>query len=469
MPHALRVILLSIRDLLVAAGPFLLIAALLLVGAYRMLDPTPPDHVVLATGPDQGAYAEFGRRYAARLKEHGIRVELRPTQGAAENLALLRDPASGIDLAFAQGGADESAAPASGADADDAVPLVSLGSLFYEPVWLFYREDSARRLLHAPTLATLSQLPGWRLNIGAPGSGVPNLMHRLLDANRIDPARLTLLQQPQTPAVVALLAGEVDALVFASAPESLLVQMLLQTPGVKLFDFAQAEAYSRRFAFMSPVTLPRGVVDLARDLPPADVHLVAPTATLVARESLHPALVQLFVQAAQAIHGEAGWFQHKGDFPSTRNTERPLAKEADRYYRNGPPFLQRYVPFWVANLFDRMWLVLLSIVAVLIPLSRVVPPLYEFRVRSRIFRWYGRLRRVEEAQGERPAGELSRELDAIERHVEAVAVPLSYADELYSLRSHIALVRSRVDADARATPDPGAAGTASSASTAAPG
>lgn len=441
MPIALRHTLLSVRDLLLTAGPFALLALVLLALAYWVLDPTPPRKVVLATGAEQGAYAEFGKRYAALLQQHGIRVELRGTQGAAENLALLRDPEAGVDLAFMQGGAAE--ARATGTDVEDE-DLVSLGSLFYEPVWLFYREDAARRLLKSDTLSQFTQLPGWRVNIGAPGSGVPNLMQRLIEANRIDPSTLALLQLPQTPAVMALLAGESDALVFASAPESLMVQMLLQTPGIKLFDFAQAEAYSRRFAFMSPVTLPRGVVDLARDMPPSDVRLVAPTATLVARADLHPALVQLFVQAASTIHGQAGWFQRKGEFPSTANTERPLAKEAERFYRNGPPFLQRYLPFWLANLVDRMWPVLLSIVAILIPLSRTVPPLYAFRIRSRIFRWYGQLRGLEDSIGKRPTTELLGELDAIEGKVEQVSVPLSYADELYSLRSHINMVRRRL-------------------------
>jgi TRAP-type uncharacterized transport system substrate-binding protein len=445
MPLALRNTLLSVRDLLATAGPFLLIALVLLVLAYKVLDPNPPKKVVLATGAAQGAYAEFGKRYATILATHGIRVELRETQGAAENLQLLRDPQANVDIAFVQGGADLERPTAEEAEAANA-GLVALGSLFYEPVWLFYREDSAKRLLKRPTLNALAELPGWKLNIGAPGSGVPNLMRKMIEVNRIDPAGLTLLQQPTTPAVMALLEGESDAIVFASAPESLMVQMLLQTPGVKLFDFKQAEAYSRRFGFMSPVVLPRGVVDLAADLPPADVHLVAPTATLVARETMHPALVQLFVQAARTIHGESGWFQRKGEFPSTANTERPLAKEAERFYRNGPPFLQRYLPFWMANLVDRMWLVLLSIVAILIPLSRVVPPLYEFRIRSRIFRWYGQLRGVEDAIGKRPDGELLDELDGIETKVGQVTVPLSYADELYSLRSHINLVRRRLRA-----------------------
>jgi TRAP-type uncharacterized transport system substrate-binding protein len=448
MTTTLRHTLLSFRDLLITFGPFIVVAVALLAVAYWVLDPTPPKKVVLATGTDQGAYAEFGKRYAQILKGYGITVELRATQGAAENLRLLRDPNSGVDIAFVQGGAGEhlrkeANSVSQGDDAEDAGE-VSLGSLFYEPVWLFYRTDSAQRLLHAPTLTSLSQLPGWRLNVGGRGSGAPNLMNKLIDANRIDPATLTLVRKSQTPATVDLLAGDIDALVFASAPESLMVQMLLQTPGIALYDFAQADAYSRRFPFLTPVTLPRGVVDLAGDVPPHDVHLLAPTATLVARADTHPALLQLFVQAAQQVHGNAGWFQHKGDFPKAGSTEQPLAKEAQRFYANGTPVLQRYLPFWFANLVERMWPVLVTIIAVLIPLSRMLPPLYQFRIRSRIFRWYAQLREVEDAVGTRPAAELLERLEGIEARVGAVTVPLSYAEELYSLRSHIQMVENRL-------------------------
>jgi len=430
----------SLREIARTALPLVVLALLLLGLAYWALDPTPPRHVVLATGVEQGAYDEFGRRYAQLLERHGIRVELRRTAGAAENLELLRNPESGVELAFVQGGAGSP----DGEDPEDR--LFSLGSMFYEPVWLFYREDSARRLLKAPMLESLSQLPGWRLNIGAAGSGVPNLMLRLIEANRIDPATLTLLREPQTPATVALLEGRIDALVFASAPESLMVQMLLQTPGVRLFHFSQADAYSRRFGFLSAVTLPRGVVELARNVPPEDVRLIAPTASLVVRDSLHPALAQLFVQAAQQVHGTPGWFQRKGDFPNARDNERALAPEAQRFYREGAPLLQRYLKFWLANLIDRMWVVLLSIIAVLIPLSRVVPPLVEFRIRSRIFRWYGQLRALEDAAPERTRDELLKELGSIETRVTRIPVPLSYADELYALRSHIQMVRRRLEA-----------------------
>ena len=264
--------LVSVRDLAVTAGPFLLLALLLLIVAYWLLDPSPPRRMVMATGAERGAYAEFGARYAKLMAHNGIKVELRNTQGAVENLALLRDPNSGVDVAFVQGGVDSQ--PRASDDFDDE-DLTSLGSLFYEPVWLFYREDAALRLLKSPTLTSLSQLPGWRINGGTDGSGTRLLLHQLLEANALDPGALNLLKDETTPAVVALLEGRIDALVFVSAPESLMVQMLLRTPGVRLFDFAQAEAYARRFSFLSAVVLPRGIVDLARDQPPQDVHLVA--------------------------------------------------------------------------------------------------------------------------------------------------------------------------------------------------
>lgn len=441
--------LLSLRDLAISAGPVVVLVISLTWLAYVVLKPAPPSRVVLATGPEQGAYAEFGKRYAEELRRFGITVELRSTAGAAENLRLLRDETSGVDIAFMQGGASDALYRVD--EEQVGPPLAALGNLFYEPVWIFYREDSARRALKARPrdaveLTALAQLRGLRLNIGAEGSGAANLLTKLLHANRIETAELSLTHHAPTPAVVALLGGEIDALAFVSAPESPLVRMLLATPGIKLMPFPQAQAYARRFAFLSAVDLPRGVVDLARDIPPQSTDLVAATSTLLARESLHPALAQLFVQAARRIHGETSWFGPAGQFPNASVTEYPLAREADRFYRSGPPLLQRHLPFWLANLIDRMWVVLLSIIAVLIPLSRIVPPLYEFRVRSRVFRWYRRLREIEESvgtQGSR-SDELLRDLEALDARVERISVPLSHADELYSLRSHIELVRSRL-------------------------
>jgi TRAP-type uncharacterized transport system substrate-binding protein len=419
--------------------PFVTLGLLLLALAYWWLEPTPPRHVVMATGAPQGAYHEFGKRYAERLALHGIKVELRETNGAADNLALLRQEGSGVDIGFVQGGASQ----ASG----EEPPLQSLGSVFFEPVWLFYRQDHAKSKTGQTTLAALTQLAGSRVYIGAAGSGVANLANTLFAANGLDGKAVAFQEGPLSPAIGAMLEGQLDAVVMASAPESLLVQMLLQTPGIGLFDFAQADAYTRRFGYLAAVTLPRGVIDLARDMPAADVRMVAPTATLVAREGVHPALAQLFVQAARKIHSEPGWFQRKGEFPNAIDGERSLAPEAERFYKNGVPWLQRYLPFWLANLIDRMWLALVSIIAVLIPISRIVPPLVELRIRSRVFRWYGQLRDIErraDATDAGPAAALLPRLDAIEAKLNEVKLPLSYADELYTLRSHIQLVRRRL-------------------------
>jgi hypothetical protein len=211
-------------------------------------------------------------------------------------------------------------------------------------------------------------------------------------------------------------------------------------------DFAQSEAYSRRFGFLTPVTLPRGVVDLASDLPAQDVRLVAPTTTLLARDSVHPALLQLVSQTSQGLHSPAGWFNRAHEYPNTANTEFPLSREAQRTIRDGIPLLQRYLPFAYANLVERMWLALGIIVAVLLPLSRIVPPLYEFKIRSKVFRWYAQLRDIEDraTEGADSVEALVDELRQLELHVEKITVPLSYADELYDLRNHIELVRTRL-------------------------
>jgi TRAP transporter TAXI family solute receptor len=437
VPRVVRETLVSIRDLLVAWGPFIVLALALLVAAYFLLDPTPPHKVVLATGPEQSAYAEFGKRYANELRRYGIRVELRQTLGSRDNLRLLRDGKQTVDLAFVQGGASETIRIR---EEEDLEPLESLGSLFFEPVWIFYRADRIKEL------GSITRLRGRRVNIGARGSGTPGLVMRLLAANQIEREELERSALGDTEAVVALLDGKLDAIVLASAPEAPLVQMLLQTPGIRLFEFKQAEAYARRYRYISPVVLPRGVAHLALDVPPRDLQLIAATTSLVARGDTHPALVQLFVQAASRIHSGPGWIARAGEFPSALHNEFPLAKEAERYYRNGPPLLQRYLPFWLANLIDRMWVALFSIVAVLIPLSRLLPPLYRFRVRSRIFRWYRNLRLIEHEleDRERSRADLLESLEKLDSRVSSVRVPLSYADELYALRQHIDLVRARL-------------------------
>jgi TRAP transporter TAXI family solute receptor len=435
----------SLRDLLVASGPTIVLIAAACFVAYWLVDPPPPRQLRLATGQDNSAYQAFGAQYAEALKKDDIRLVLVPTLGSQDNLERLRRGEA--DIAFVQSGSTGDTQAAQSDNKADARGLASLGSLFTEPVWLFLREEGKGRV----KVSNLTGLRGLRINLGPEGTGVPNLFRQILAVNGVEPKELTIGALENTPATVELLAGRIDGLVFSSAPEAPLIQMLLQTPGIRLFNFAQAEAYTRRLPFLTHVTLPRGIVDLGRDIPSQDYHLIAPTATLVAREDLHPALIDLFVKAAGEIHGGAGWFQQQGQFPSPKFTEIPVADEAAKYYRDGPPLLQRYMRFWLANLFERLWVVVVALAALVIPLSKIVPPLYVWRVRSRVYRWYGELRAVEQAwegvnedQREIVRADLLRRLDEIEEQVNHVSVPLAYADGLYGLRGHINIVRQRL-------------------------
>lgn len=440
MPRNIRYTLLSLRDLLVSIGPFVLLTMALLGLAYWWLDPNPPKRVVLATGPAQSAYDEFGKRYADALRRYGITVELLPTEGSSDNLELLRTGQA--DLGFVQGGSAD-------IGYDDEESIVSLGSLFVEPLWLFYREDAAQRLNQTPTVDSLPDLRNWRVNVGTAGSGVPRLFGTLLDVNRVERQQLQLSELAQTPATVAFLEGELDAVVFASAPESLMVQMLLQSPGIRLMDFAQSEAYSRRFGYLTPVVMPQGVVELSKNIPERDMRLVASTTSLLASAKTHPAILQLFAQTATSLHGGASWFNRAREYPSLEHSEVPLSPEAVRAIKNGPPFLQRYLPFWLANLIERMWLAMGLIIALALPLSRIIPPLYTFRIRSRVFRWYAELRDIEQRHETAAADGVSEqqlldELAEMESKVAKVVMPLAFTDELYALRNNIALVRKKL-------------------------
>ena len=445
MTKTLRNALQSLWDLLLTAGPVALIAIAILAAAYWWLDPTPPRSVRLATGPAQSAYAEFGNRYATALQAHGVAVEQVPSAGSSENLQLLRD--GKVDFAFVRGGAVDPVA-------DEDAGITSLGSLFLEPVWIFYRQDAVALAAHPSrrqrgdlaALTKFAQLKGLRVNVDIPGSGVPRLVERLLALNKIETTGMQLSNLPPAEAAEALQQGRLDAMVYVSAPESPIVQTLLKAPGVRLMDFGQSEAYARHLAFLSGVTLPRGIVDLSADLPSEDVGLVATTTSLLTREDTHPALRQLLAQVAQKQHDGAGWFNRAREFPNTRTSELPVSAEGDRAINGRPSLLNRYLPFWISSLLERMWLVIGILLAVLFPLSRVVPPMYEFRVRSRVFRKYQDLQEIEARHdiGKEDPAALLAEVNRLEAQAEKISVPLSHAEELYTLRNHIHLVRKKL-------------------------
>lgn len=431
MGAKLKSSLLSFRDLLATAWPIVLIVTIGFVVAYQFVEPAPPRTLTISTGGESGAYHAFARRYAAILAKSGVTLEVKTSAGSLENIERLRKGEA--DVAFVQGGV----LPADSEEARDE--LLSIGSMYYEPVWVFYRNGRPLTRLH--------DLDGKRIAIGAEGSGVRGLALQLLEANEI-PVNKNLVPLAGLDAAEALQQGWVDAAFIIAAPEAPVVQVLLRSPGVRVMSFAQADAYTRRFPFLTQVTLPRGAVDLVRDTPPRNTALLAATANLVVHEDTHPALVSLLLQAASEVHGKSGFFQRTGEFPAYRDTSFELSPDAARHLKSGPPFLQRYLPFWAAVLVDRMVVMLLPLIALLVPLLRVAPAIYSWRVRSKIFRLYGELKFLENEVRHQydPArhGEFFDRLDRIEEAASTRSVPLAFTDLVYTLREHIHLVRKQL-------------------------
>jgi TRAP transporter TAXI family solute receptor len=442
MGEKVRASLISLRDLLATAWPIVLVVAIGFIIAVQFIKPAPPRHVVMSTGADSGAYYAFGKKYAEILARSGITLEVRTSAGSAENLQRLLDKESDVEIALVQGGVEPPRpAAADGEAAPEALPLEALGSMYYEPVWVFYRGSQDLERLH--------QLAGKRIAVGAEGSGIRGLALQLLAANEIALDSPLIHSLGGLKAAEALQQGRIDAAFVIAAPEAPVVQVLLRSPGIKVMNFAQAEAYTRRFPYLSKIVLPEGAVDLVRNFPPHDTTLLAATANLVVHDSLHPAIQSLLLQAAGEVHGKAGFFQRRGDFPAVKDQSFPVADTAERHYKSGPPFLQRYLPFWAAILVDRLVVLLLPVFALLLPLLKVAPSLYSWRVRSKIFRCYGDLKFLEnEIKEDYDPGRKLEYLDRLDRIEEAAYrrnIPLAYSDLLYTLREHIELVRHTLD------------------------
>ena len=423
--------LVSLRDLFATAWWIVLIAGIGFVVAYQFVEPAPPKKIVITTGGESGAYYQFAQRYATILARNGVTLEVKASAGSLDNLARLQS--NEAQVGFVQGGV---VPPKDDPDAEDESGLLSLGSMFYEPVWVFYRGDKV--------LTRLTELQGKRIAIGQEGSGVRQLAKQLLDANEI-PADDHLVPLAGLSAAEELQQGRIDATFIIAAETAPVVQVLIRSPGVKLMSFAQDRAYQRRFPFLTKLTFPRGVVDLVRDFPPDDIKVLAPTANLIIRDDLHPALRTLLLQAASEVHGKSGFFQDAGEFPSYKDQMLPLSPEAARYFKSGAPFLQRYLPFWLAVLVDRLIVLLVPIFALLIPLLKVAPAIYTWRVRRKVFRCYGELKFLEDDLNHHfevaKLDDYRARLDALDEEASQLHVPLGFTDLVYTLREHVNLVR----------------------------
>jgi TRAP transporter TAXI family solute receptor len=416
------------RDLLLIGLPVLALAAAALWLMVHFARPAPPDKLVFSAGVPEGSYQVYASRYKDEFARNKINFDIMASNGAVDNLNRLLDPQQNVDAAFVQ----------SGVVNGQATPgLMSLGMAYPEPLWVFYRGKAL--------LDNLDQLKGMRIAIGPEGSGTRILALELLKAHGIDGAPTALSPLSGIAASVALGTGEIDAAFVVGAAQSGAVWSMFYTPGVEVFNFAQAEAYARRFPYLSVLSLPRGAIDFQAGLPKRDIQLVAPKAMLVARDNLHPALIDLLLQAATDVHGTAGLFQKAGQYPTSDGVEIPLSKEAERYYKSGKPFLQRYLPFWAATLIDRLAVAIIPALAILFPLFKAAPYLYSWRIRSRLFRHYGELKLLEIQAQQHPESKTSQqwleELDRIEQAANRMPTPLAFSDQVYTLREHVHMVR----------------------------
>lgn len=413
--------------------PLLFVIAGLLWFASRFVDPAPPKRIAITTASKTGGYFATGTRYASILKRSGITLDVMPSAGSGENVKRLLTDQSGVQVALLQGGT---------ATTKEAPGVISLGRVYLEPLWVFYRGTD--------TVDRLSQIKGRRVIIGPEGSGTRQLALELLQSNAVTAENTTLLPLSGPEAIDAISTGSADVAFFTSSPTSPQVQKLMRTPNLRLMSFAQAEAYTRVFPYLSHVTLPKGAMDLEKEIPPQDTAMIAPMAALVVREDLHPALIGLLVEAAKEVHSPGGMFNRIGEFPKTVDPEFEMSDDALRFYKNGATFLQRHLPFWLATFIERMVILLVPLATVLIPVIKGGPALYRWRARQKILRWYARLKvldhRLTAGSSHENLLAYTAEIQDIEEAIKLARVPLSYADQYYSLRAAVDLVRQRIAA-----------------------
>lgn len=414
-----------------AALPYLVALLLIAVAGYWLIDPAPPKKIVVSVSKQDGNYQAYASLYGVLLQEDGITLEIRESEGPLQSLEELRKEDADVDMAFMPGGV---------ASSESTVGLVSLGSLYYEPLWIFHAEKRK--------VERLSDLKGRRIAIGRPGSGSHILSSMLLSAGGVTRENSTLLEVGDDEAANALRNGAVDAVFLSGVPTTPLIQEVAEMPAVALASLSDAKAYSRQFNFLHHLVLPEGALSLQSHIPPHEVQMLAPTVTLVARESMHQALVYLVLKVISRVHGGAGMLQQTREFPADKDADFEMSSQAAHFYESGPPFLDRYLPFWAATFVSRVLIILLPLAALAIPLSRVAPAVYTWLIKSRIYKLYGELRFLEmQLRNTQQPDELPRfrkELDAIENKVNNLRLPVAFSSHLYELRSHIGLVRAKL-------------------------
>jgi TRAP transporter TAXI family solute receptor len=423
-------------------NPYALLALLVLLivfvfGVLWTLIPAPPKSIAIATGFQDGLYYRFGERMQSSLKKEGVELQVLTTGGTLDNLALLADPKSGVDLAMIQGGV---------ADVTQYPQLVSIAGMFYEPVWVFYREASFKGIPDGLTL--LTQLKGKRVSIGNPGSGTNSIAKLLLETSGIHSVDLDMQTLTPQEGASKLATGHLDAVFVVAASEAPLLNGFVNLPGIQLMNFVQADAYTRALPFLTKVEVPRGMLSIERDQPRLSRQMIAATATLVSRETISPAIVSLLLQNAQGVLKSYSRLQKPGEFPSINGLDFPLQIDSEIYLKDGPSFLHRHLPFWTAVWVGRFARVVIPILAILIPLVTYIPALRNLILRIRLSRIYAELKVIERSASDPASRENNKQMLAeIQTQVNAMKVSTLESKELYDLKGHVNMVRERLKLD----------------------
>jgi TRAP-type uncharacterized transport system substrate-binding protein len=432
---AWRLPLLSSRGFLYVWLPLALLVVLLTMASQKVISPAPTT-IRMLSGPEGSSYARNAGKYKKIIERYGVKVEILPSQGSLDNLHQLANPKVKADVGFVQGGLT---------DGVDISRLMSLGSVFAQPLMVYYRGGEPVEIL--------SQLKGKRLAIGPEGSGARALALKLLKANAMDGPPTTLLELAGEDAANELVAGKIDAaFLMGDSVTTKVMRNLRKNDEIDVVNFRQADGYLRKFRFLSRLTLPEGAFDLGKDEPPKTLNLIGPTVELVARKTLHPALSDLLIGAAREIHSGPGFFRNAGEYPAPLARDFPISPDAERYYKSGGHFLYQKLPFWLANLLDRLVVVLVPLLVVAFPATKIVPALYRWWMRSRIYKWYGALMAIERQMLTDPTPEeqlkLVQRIETIEKAVGDLKTPPSFGDQLYVLRDHVRMVRQQLLAKA---------------------
>lgn len=420
------------KELLVIFGPPLLAILVATTLIYFYVDPAPPRHFVISSGDEDGNYFAYAQQYKELIKAEGINLEVRPSKGVWENLQRLSDPKSDVDVAFVQ----------DGLGTRQKFPnLTSLGSVFYEPIWIFYRGPK--------NYTRLIDLKGKKIALGEKGGEAHTMAKKLLKASGVDEKNALFIDMTDNQQVQSLHDKSIDVAFFVGTPESPMIHALLMDPSLKVLSLDQAEAITRQFPYLNHLVLPHGALDLEHNIPAKDIDLVSPTAILLVRKSFHPALVYLMMKAASRVHSKPAIFEKRHEFPADKDFIFPLNNGAKTFYQSGAPFWLRYLPFWIATIIQRFVYLVIPLFALLFPILRSIPRFFKWRIRTRIYQRYGELKflegRIRDHAGQATYQDYLQQLDNIEDRVSRMRIPLDLTDYVYSLRGHIQFVRDRLE------------------------